>query len=161
MKYIEALEDAGVHRDPSELRIFLAGGITDCPDWQKEIVAMLLEKGTNAMIMNPRRAKFPIRNPKAAEEQIRWEYRHLERADAILFWFPKETLCPIVLYELGAWSMTSKPIFVGIHPSYKRLLDIEFQTSLQRPDVKPVYGLRDLSNQVLAWEAKEEASAKR
>ena len=35
----------------------------------------------------------------------------LRDVHAISFWFPKETICPIVLYELGAWSMTNKTYF--------------------------------------------------
>lgn len=59
----------------------------------------------------------------------------LRDADAILFWFPCETLCPITLYELGAWSMSDKPLFVGVHPAYQRRQDVEIQTRLARPDV--------------------------
>ena len=88
--------------------LFLAGGITDCPDWQKDLVQLL--SSTNLMLLNPRRAHFPIHDPTASQVQIKWEYRHLHKADMISFWFPKETLCPIVLYELGAWSMTQKQI---------------------------------------------------
>lgn len=113
--------------------LFLAGGIMGCPDWQAEVVKLLSDQP--GRLLNPRRAHFPIDDPTAAQKQIEWEHRHLRMADAILFWFPCETLCPIVLYELGAWSMTSKPLFVGTHPDYKRRLDVEIQTRLVRPGV--------------------------
>jgi hypothetical protein len=88
---------------------------------------------------------------EAAPQQIAWEHHHLRLVDAILFWFPRETLCPIALYELGAWSMTSKPLFLGVHPDYPRRQDIEVQTQLARPDVLVVYSLVDLADQVRGW----------
>lgn len=127
--------------------IFLAGGITNCPDWQQEMRKLL--ENTDLALLNPRRANFPIDDPSAANKQIEWEHDHLRIADAILFWFPHETLCPIVLYELGAWSMTDKLIFVGVHPEYKRRRDVEIQTRLVRPDVEVVYSLEDLSRLVI------------
>jgi hypothetical protein len=37
-----------------------------------------------------------------------------------MFWFPCETLCPITLYELGAWTVlapqTGTKLFVGACP---------------------------------------------
>src|SRR3954464_2254024 len=98
MRYIEAPAEWDGY-GPS---VFLAGGITDCPDWQTEMVELLADTELN--VLNPRRANFPIKDPGAAEAQISWEHRYLRRAGMISFWFPKETLCPIVLYELGAWS---------------------------------------------------------
>ena len=128
--------------------VFLAGGITDCLDWQSELVAMLDK--TDVVLLNPRRKDFPIGDRNAATAQIMWEHHHLRLADAILFWFPSETLNPIVLYELGAWSMTDKPIFVGVHPAYKRRQDVEIQTRLARHDVAIVYNLLDLARRTVS-----------
>ena len=128
--------------------VFLAGGITGCPDWQSAIRTML--KGVIAF--NPRRKDFPMGDPNAALEQIKWEHEHLRLADAVLFWFPCETLCPIVLYELGAWSMMmDKPIFVGVHPDYKRIQDVEIQTKLARPEVVIAYSVQALAYSVNNW----------
>jgi hypothetical protein len=142
MKYVEALN---TYDGPGK-SVFLAGGIDGCPDWQADVVKLLAN--TNLILFNPRRANFPIDDPSAAEFQIRWEHDHLRKASSILFWFPCETLCPIVLYELGAWSMTEKPIFVGVHPAYQRRQDIEVQTRLVRPDISIVYSIQDLVKQV-------------
>jgi hypothetical protein len=133
----------------TEPALFLAGGITDCPDWQAQVVEQLADQ--NLTLFNPRRPNFPIGDPKAAEEQIVWEFNHLHRADVCLFWFPCETLCPIVLYELGGWSIFSYQMFLGVHPDYKRRQDVEIQTRLQRPDQSIVYSLDDLVAQVKAW----------
>lgn len=144
MYYIEALEN--LERTPGYKSLFLAGGITGCPDWQQEMKQLLSD--TDLILFNPRRANFPIHDPNAANEQITWEHKYLREADAIQFWFAKETIQPIVLYELGSWSMTDKPIFVGLHPEYPRRQDVEIQTSLVRPDIKIVYSLQDLSQQI-------------
>lgn len=143
MKYIEA---PNIYHG-SKKSLFLAGGITGCPNWQADIVKML-EK-TSLVLLNPRREDFPIHDPTTTASQIRWEYDHLRTASAIIFWFPCETLCPITLYELGAWSMTDKPIIVGIHPKYQRRRDIEIQIAFARPDIMIVYSLQELAGQVI------------
>lgn len=133
--------------------IFLAGGITGCGEWQSHISSYFQYAveliDTDLVVINPRRKDFPINDPTAAYEQIKWEFENLRFADLILFWFPPETLCPIVLFELGAWSMTTKPIFIGIHPSYQRKQDVEIQISFVRPDVKICYSLAELAEQVI------------
>lgn len=115
--------------------LFLAGGITGCPDWQRHANHLVHRLDPTIHVLNPRRADFPIGDPDAAEEQIRWEHRALHHAWAILFWFPAENQagCPIALYELGAWSMTDKPIAVGVEPGYVREQDVRIQTDLARP----------------------------
>ena len=145
MKYIESPE---IYKK-KEKALFLAGGITGCPNWQQELVDLLSNE--NISILNPRRKKYPTNNPNIEKEQITWEYNHLRKADAISFWFPKETLCPIVLYELGAWSKSDKTIFVGVHPEYKRKQDVIIQTGLARPEVEIVYSLQALSEQIKYW----------
>ena len=90
----------------------------------------------------------------AAAEQIIWEHKRLSRADAILFWFPEETLCPITLFELGAWSYMGKMLFVGHHPNYARKLDICVQLGLVRPDIEVVSSLQDLAAKVERWAAR-------
>jgi hypothetical protein len=96
------------------------------------------------VLVNPRRRDWPD-DPVEIERQIAWEHRHLKSARAILFWFPSETLCPITLYELGAWSQSSKPLFVGVHPGYQRRLDVVVQTRLARPDVTVTSSLAELA----------------
>jgi len=148
MIYVEAPEVCASFVVEKHPAIYLAGGISDCPGWQFEVARMLGE--TEYTVLNPCRVDFPMDDPHAAEQQIVWEYRHLRLADAILFWFPCETLCPITLYELGQWSATQKPLFVGVHPDYKRRRDVEIQMGLSRPNVEIVYSLRALADQVIA-----------
>jgi hypothetical protein len=82
---------------------------------------------------------------------VKWEHHHLLRCDAVLFWFPCETLCPIALYEFGVWNCRPKKLFIGTHPDYKRKLDIEIQTKLERPNLFVVSSLKELAQQVLDW----------
>lgn len=91
MRYIEA---PTIYRGNGR-SLFLAGGITGCPDWQSKLIDLL--KNEDVVILNPRRKDFPINDPKAIEKQIVWEYNHLKKANAISFWFPKESICPIAL----------------------------------------------------------------
>jgi hypothetical protein len=76
-------------------------------------------------------------SPDNEMQQICWEYKHLEESDIIVFWFAKETVCPITLYELGKWgTSTKKTVIIGIDPEYSRKNDVIIQTSLARPEIE-------------------------
>jgi hypothetical protein len=142
MKYIECPE----FYDGKGKSLFLGGGISNCGDWQKEMVELL--KDTNLVLINPRRESFDTSKKNIEEEQISWEFSHLDKSDAVLFWFPQETLCPITLYELGKMSKTNKNIFIGIDKKYARKNDVVIQTKLLRPEIKIVYSLKELAEQI-------------
>ena len=150
IRYIEAPEEA--YFDVAS--IFLAGGITNCPDWQKEMVELL--KDLNITIYNPRREHFPIDVAGEALRQIEWEFKFLDIADMILFWFSRGSLNPIVLFEYGKWLMNTqsqkryKPIFIGIDPEYSRRRDVEIQTMLENGILfgRICYSLESLANQI-------------
>jgi Nucleoside 2-deoxyribosyltransferase like len=120
-------------------KLFLAGGITGCPDWQHDAVQMLRDVPELA-VLNPRRTPFPVDDPDAAVEQIGWEFRHLHRADVVLFWFagaPSDQ--PIVWYELGVHAATGRvPVAVGADPVYHRRRDVALQLALAQPGL-PVH----------------------
>ncbi len=131
--------------------VFLAGGITGCFDWQSEMARLLanLEKGT---LYNPRRANYD-NSEKVAKEQITWEFIALWQSSIVVFWFCKETLCPITLYELGVHLTRSKlaknnppKICIGIEPGYARELDVRVQTQLLAPGTPIVNTLEELSH---------------
>jgi hypothetical protein len=114
--------------------LFLAGGITDCPEWQAEAREILA--ADDVVVLNPRRANFPIGDPSAAAGQVDWEFRHLRRADVVLFWFAAgPSVQPIALYELGAHAASGKPIAVGADPAYLRRTDVLLQLGHVRPGV--------------------------
>jgi hypothetical protein len=103
---------------------------------------------------------FDVNDHSLTPLQIEWEHRHLRRATAIVFWFPHETLCPITLYELGAWSQTTKPLLIGTHMEYAKRLDVIHQTRLSRPDIATIHdSLSALIDAVERWFADTKAAA--
>jgi hypothetical protein len=116
---------------PSRPGIFLAGGISGVGDWQRDAIERL--RPAWPVIYNPRRAIFPMGADTEGTRQIRWEFDQLALADAILFWFSHETVQPIVLYELGRWAASGKPLAVGADPDYERRFDVVQQLGLARP----------------------------
>lgn len=127
--------------------IFMAGGITDCPNWQQEMIDEL-DNEKNLVLYNPRRDAWDMTNPNATQEQIEWEFTNIHNCTGVSFWFPCETLCPIVLYELGKISNSMIPIFVGCHPEYKRLQDVRIQTKLLRPGICVHTSFADLIQEI-------------
>ncbi|MBU2662852.1 nucleoside 2-deoxyribosyltransferase domain-containing protein [Actinoplanes bogorensis] len=113
--------------------IFLAGGISGVRDWQRDAIEWL--KPVWPVVYNPRRADFPMGDDDAGARQIRWEFEQLAVADAVLFWFSFETIQPIVLYELGRWAASDKPLAVGADPGYERRFDVVEQLGLARPEL--------------------------
>jgi len=131
------------------LKLFVGGGITNCPDWQSEFIGLLSEY-SNLTIFNPRRKNFPINDPLAAEQQIVWEYNHLLESDIVSFWFSDGSLNPITLYELGKWgNSTNKKLFVGCDKHYQRRQDVIIQTALARPEIVVADGIRQLASQII------------
>lgn len=158
LEVVTAPERRVVVGDDSRRTLFLAGGITGCGDWQADMIAMLgraagaglagppLPAGEWA-VLNPRRPDYRDSEDEA-RRQIAWEHAHLAAADAVSFWFPRATLCPITLLELGRWSGIAKPIFVGVEPGYARGLDVEAQLSLSRPFMGVARSLEELASLV-------------
>lgn len=128
--YFEAPDPDGLG---AKNAVFLAGTITGAENWQQEAADWLLERGIN--VFNPRRENFPMDDPSAARAQIIWEYDHIEAAEIVAFWFPKEGLSPITLYELGKCSALDKVIAVSVEPGFWREEDVHIQTELLRSDV--------------------------
>ena len=149
MRYIEAPE---YWDDKEGTGIFLAGGITDCYDWQffltNQLQSMLSD---DYIVLNPRRKEFPIDDNGAAREQIIWEHRHLEKSKAIVFWFSPPTLNPIALFEYGTQIVRNKQLFVGCHGDYPRKTDVEIQTGLYRPNQVISSNLIGIVEEITAW----------
>lgn len=146
--------DESISKSP--LKLFLAGGITNCENWQSEILKKFVEDSEkfeylhNVIVYNPRRQNFPMDNQEESEKQIIWEYNKLKESDIIAFWFSKGSINPISLYELGKWgNSTDKNTIIGIDIEYERKKDVEIQTKLARPDINITYKLRDFYYQIL------------
>lgn len=135
--------------ETNEVSIFLAGGITDCPDWQS-IAERKIARHTDAVIYNSRRDSFDVNDPNASVEQINWEFNALRASTINLFWFPFQTLCPITLLEYGTALVRIDPknLICGTHKIYKRKFDIEEQTKLMNDNI--VYDdLDDVINEAI------------
>jgi hypothetical protein len=135
--YIKCPQD--VLTNINNARLFLAGGISNCPDWQEDAADYLLSQleGYDIDIINPRRNNFDFEKI-STREQVTWEYNALRWSDYVLFWFPEETVCPITLLELGKEMIRRKhiphSIFVGCHQEYKRKEDVNVQLELEIGD---------------------------
>jgi hypothetical protein len=126
--------EAPTEFDGTGKALFLAGGISDCPDWQTEVATTVQD--LDVTVLNPRRAAFPLNDPHAEAEQVAWEYRHLRLATHVVFWFPASPSShqPIALYELGMLAADlGKPLAVGADPGYIRRNNLVAQLSHARP----------------------------
>lgn len=135
MEVITAPERYEESYDNREIKVFLAGGITNCPNWQKEVINHIVGDADQSLldrlvIFNPRRDDFPIDDPTAAVEQITWEYKYINRCDLFTMYFCEKEIQPICLYELGKWvgKYDDLRLIVTASEKYPRLTDIDVQT---------------------------------
>lgn len=167
MKVITAIEE--YEPNPNDLKVFMAGGITKCKDWQKEMITHIenLDRNFNygynspykifdkLVLFNPRRENFPIHDPNASLDQIKWEFKWLEQCDFFLMHFCKsESVQPICMYELGRNLVRMQQkfprdylhrIMICIEPGYSREQDVIIQTELAFDD--PSYAYHIICNQ--------------
>ena len=122
---------------------FLAGGITNCWEWQDKVINELKSySDTGALVvMNPRRPDFPINDPNAAPQQIMWEFYWLERCDIFSMYFAasEQSDQPICMYELGRNVIAMQHRFpesymnrivISCEDGYRRETDVKTQMNL-------------------------------
>ena len=130
-----------IEKKDNEKYVFLAGGITNCPDWQNDIIERLEHlRSSNLVVLNPRREDFPIHDPSAAYKQIEWEFEALEKADIFSMHFCSgESDQPICMYELGRNILRMQMkypsdwenrIIISVEEGYSRKNDVLIQTEL-------------------------------
>lgn len=143
MKVVTAVEDvdrSGI--SPYDVKVFLAGGISNCRNWQNKVIDILSHKPETErlVVFNPRRENFPIYDSNAAKEQIEWEFYSLLRADIFSVYFcNSESVQPITFYELGR-NVTRMDhlygrnacdhIVVSVENGFSRTRDVVIQTGL-------------------------------
>lgn len=123
---------------PKFISLFLAGGITNCKEWQKEIIKEL--EFDNVSIYNPRQEHFDVSDKNASYKQILWEFERLEKMDIFSMYFCNDNSDqPICMYELGRniirmqnrfpcdWE---KRIVISVEMGYRRISDVLIQTEL-------------------------------
>lgn len=126
-----------------ETKIFLAGGISKCPDWQNEVLKEF--QGLDVTVFNPRRPEFVLSDYEAGRRQIIWEFNRLEEANFFTMYFcNSESDQPICMYELGRnlvrfqnrfpvdWSQR---IVVSVEEGYRRSNDVFHQIALAAPGI--------------------------
>lgn len=134
--------------------VFLGGGITNCRQWQDDVISLL--KNTDATILNPRRKNFPINDPNAAQEQIEWEFKYLNECDIFTMYFCGDTdsTQPICLFELGQYvtkfNYNNKicDIVVCVENEYVRKQDVYIQLSLISKNITIVDNIDDYCEQI-------------
>jgi len=133
MKIVVAPEKPDLDEHYDRPYLFLAGGITDCAEWQDEVCEKLSDKSIIGTVFNPRRKNFPMGDSEAGKKQIAWEFWALNdlKPDIISFWFDGgKSLQPITLYELGRYSTkhlelgSPKRLIVASDPNYGRNMDV-------------------------------------
>lgn len=150
MKVITAVEEYS--KQPDDVTVFLAGGITNCPEWQNGVIEILREFDSlpeydldNVVIFNPRRENFPIHDKNASFEQIKWEFNKLELADIFSMYFcDADSDQPICMYELGrnivriqnkfpdTWT---DRIIITCNTNYRRDTDVFTQTNFATSNI--------------------------
>lgn len=125
------------------IKLFLAGGISNCPNWQADISKRIensekLKKKFNGyknlIVYNPRCKNIPEELP-----QVIWEFEKLEKSDIISFWFSNGSVNPITLFEYGShFKNKKKIIIVGCDPLYERKNNVTIQTLLAMPNLKVI-----------------------
>lgn len=141
MKIITAVEEYSDSDLNGKTACFLAGGITNCRNWQIEVINLLKDYEKNMdlsdlVIFNPRRDNFPSDDPNSSKEQIKWEFDALSKSDIFSMYFVGETEStqPICFYELGKDLGLRFPNFENVvitsEPSFLRNIDVREQVSL-------------------------------
>ena len=133
-----------------DIHVFLAGGISNCPDWQSEVIDRLkndefLKSMNNIVIDNPRREFFDVSQEddvllQSEKDQIEWEFDKLESCDIFSIYFcNSSSVQPICMYELGRnivrmqekfphdWQIR---IVISVEDGYIRKKDVLLQSEL-------------------------------
>lgn len=131
MKVITAPEYYSPKND--EVCVFLAGGITNCDDWQQEVIYYLKHIPKNKIdrlvIFNPRRIKWPKDGDlDEIRRQIHWEADYIRSADIFSMYFTntEKSDQPICFYELGKYLGTARKI-ISYQEGFKRAFDVDIQ----------------------------------
>lgn len=129
-----------------DIRVFLAGGICNVPDWQGLVCRSLTNtfqnvSNVNVTVFNPRRENFPIHDKSAAYKQISWEHSALDICNIFSMFFSEgESDQPICMFEYGKYlqkyvsgEFNMYNFIVTAEPGYKRYNDVVIQTALEDP----------------------------
>lgn len=135
-------DNTGINDIPNVIDLFLAGGITDCWNWQKPLAALIshylsvatpltwLIDNPGFTIAIPRRESDFSHDGSEAVSQICWEHKALSRSVNKSYYFTRDAMQPISLLELGKHLANPVNLFIAIEYGYARHLDVRVQTDL-------------------------------
>ncbi len=140
MKVVIAPEYYALKSD--DVAVFLAGGITNCEDWQNKVIDCLKRypaKDTeHLVIFNPRRSEWPSNgDTDEIRRQIHWEAEYIRKCDIFSMYFTntKDSDQPICFYELGRYTQNGRDI-ISYQEGFKRALDVDIQMEILAPGMK-------------------------
>ncbi len=139
MKVVTVPEYYALKND--DIAVFLAGGITNCEDWQKEVIeyfkSLPEEKTNHLVIFNPRRDKWPKNSDvEEVRRQINWEADYINKSNIFSMYFTNTDKSdqPICFYELGRYARGNDVI--SYQEGFKRALDVDFQMEILCPTMR-------------------------
>lgn len=128
---------------PIYTSVFLAGGITNCKEWQKEVIKEL--EFDDISVFNPRHEHFDVTDKSASYKQIVWEFERLEQMGIFSMYFCNDNSDqPICMYELGRNIVRMQNRFpsdwqdrivISVEEGYIRKADVIIQTQLCAPQL--------------------------
>lgn len=139
MKVITAPEYYALRND--DVAVFLAGGITNCEDWQNKVIDCLKRYTSNItdklVIFNPRRSEWPSNGDlEEVRRQIHWEADYICKCNIFSMYFTntKDSDQPICFYELGRY--TQGRDIISYQEGFRRALDVDIQMEILCPGIK-------------------------
>lgn len=129
--------------DDNQITCFLGGGITNCRNWQNEVIEELFklseeEDLKDLVIYNPRRQNFDINQIKA-EDQIKWQFERIEKSHLFSMFFcgGTDSPQPICFFEYGkqlvARSNKTGTLIITAQKDFVRFEDVYIQTHIMYP----------------------------
>ena len=138
------------------IRLFIAGGISNCPNWQDELTdRLLVDKKIKNELIGHDYINISVFNPRCKgipeeDAQIKWEYERLQTSNIISFWFSVGSLNPITLFEYGAhFKSKEKTIIVGCHKDYDRKNNVIRQSELASTNIDVKEKFEDFYNNIV------------
>ena len=145
--------------------VFLAGGITNCEEWQKIVINYFKENWKHErgiIFLNPRRDSFDVTNPDATLEQIKWEFKYLSHRNVAfsMYFADSDSSQPICFYEMGrAVGMAtnkhfqSKKLFIATNNKFFRKEDVLIQGKLADYGGTPIFveSAEEYAEKLLSW----------
>jgi len=123
----------------TDITVFLAGGITNCDDWQDIVIGYLLglpaDQTENLVVYNPRRNEWPSNSDdEEIRRQIHWEADYIRCADIFSMYFTntKKSDQPICFYELGKYAGYRD--IISYQEGFTRALDVKYQLEVRGID---------------------------